>query len=447
MGKLSAIFLLILFSSGASATPWDTKLCVPVAEINLYPFRVINDGKEMAYLTLLRSYISTNQNEPGILKAYEFTPDGKVFTGRINKDLKWNDGSPLTAQEALDGIAKTLPFRTLGERVKVAKASVLDKTTFQIVFKSDVQNLTGVLREALTTNSRHNRMWPVKAGTSAEHPEILAKFPFIREGNSIGMNAFKTKVQIVAKPSCEGSEISMFRETLKGPIEDYVGRISNTPAEAILQTNTARLPMADRKAVVQLVRTAFAEATGDLAFDKASGFFAAGEPGHSPSVNWPENFDSKKFRGRTFKIAVTMPILKDVVSNYATAHNLKVTFVPLPAPTVDADAILMAATIEEGRHLFLQDAMQWPHTADFAKGAPKTRKALERIASLSAATRPPDPDSLRNFEKAAVSELSLAPVARRYPHAFSHKRLPICLNWTKQGELTVSPKEQCVDEK
>src|SRR4051812_21438047 len=102
------IIFTILFSVSFASATNHLKYCVPVEKIDFNPYRKIEDGKELAYLTLLRSYISTVPNETGILQSYEFSPDGSIFTAKINQ-IKWDDGSSLTAIEAAEGISKTLP--------------------------------------------------------------------------------------------------------------------------------------------------------------------------------------------------------------------------------------------------------------------------------------------------------------------------------------------------
>lgn len=454
-------FLLLpvtLLGLGCSPEAFATKqepptYCVPVSRIDLNPFRQIKDGKELAYLLLLRSYISTDPSETGILSSYEFSPDGKVFSGRLTPDLRWSDGSKVTAQEAAFGIAKALPYRMLGERVKIAGAEkinsknwqslrysgieILDERTFRLTFISDISNLTGVLREAFSSNSRHNRFWPIKIGrNTGSNPLVLAKLPQVLDSHRFILDAFGTQVAVVGLDKCQNPSFSIYPETLGEKRADYSIRKSSNLSAVTLQTNTQRLNVKEREALINLVREAFASAETDLGLSKVDSFFLMGEAGFDPNRTPLSNNGHALLRNKKLKVAYELPMFRSILEAYAKKNRIDLQLIGFPFQDGDVDAQVLASGIQDGRHIILQDILRWPHVDEFLGLAPSTAKSLREIAERSASTLPPDGQTLITFEKNAVREKSLAPIARRIPMAYTKNSLPVALNWTPKGELT-----------
>lgn len=436
--------------------------CVPVEKIDWNPFRVIRDGKDLAYLTLLKSYISSDPNEPGILESYEFSPDGTLFTGRMALGLKWPDGTIVTAREAALGVAKTLTFRTLGERIKVtgtekinapgwetrefSGVEILDARTFRIRFESKIQNLTGVVREALSTNSRHNRFWPTKinAPEDLKLVPMLGRFAQVRIPEGVGFQVYGRKVIVVDRSKCRSPDFTIFADQITALEAEYESRKSPNASAATLQPNTIRLKLSERAELIEWVRSAFSNSRQVTGNEIVPRFFAIGEPGFDPTHNWGSSTDAPKaLKGRQIKIAYEIPIFRTVLEEAAKRDGSIVRFVELPAMESDVDAQILASGIQEGRHLVLQDALTWAHVRSFLGRAPETTKSLEDIARKSASTLPPDNATLRLFESRALAERSLAPIARKYPVAYSKKRSAVCLAWTIKGEVTFWPRERC----
>lgn len=446
---LSSFVFSLLFSLGgfAKSNNWDFIYCVPVEKIDFSANREIVDGKDLAYLLLLRSYISSDPTEAGILEGYEFSPDGKTFTGRLSQNLKWSDGSIVTPLEAGEGIAKALPFRAIGKRIKVSKAAgnpsgvkIIDQRTFQIIFETEIENPTGVLREAFSTNSRHNRFWLTK--NDGGKPDVIAKNGFLTSGKQVGFLVGKNKVLLADKESCKSPDFTIFIDTLTDGVSKYEIRRSPYSSAITLQPNSTRLTLIERKNLVKWVRGAFAAQAPESGIQEVKSFFFSGEPGFSPASTW-ENPLAPQF-SKKIKIAYEIPVFKAVLEAAAKRDKIEIEFIPFPFSDSDVDAQVMASGIQEGRHVILQDVLQWPHVKDFMKKNPKTRKSLEVIAEKSASTIPPDNRTLHQFEVNAVTEQSLAPVARKYPLAYSKPNLQLCLQWTKRGELYFASKEQCV---
>lgn len=403
--------------------------CVAVDKIDLNPYREIVDGKDLAYLLLMRSFISTDPEEPGLLSAYEFSPDGRIFTGRINKDLKWPDGSQVLPAELAHVIKTTLPFRTLGERIRVKSTKEIDSTTFQINFDSSIENLTGVIREALSTNSRHNRFWAAKLSKDGKRPMVIGKHPMTGTIINLG-NAL---IELQDRHQCNQPDFTIFAEMLKPGASKFIKNKSPTASALTVQTNPATLSVKERRAVIVELRSLFASAPDDLGIDGVASFFMPGEPGHKPGVEWPTTrIDSCPAKELT--LGFEHPFIRSVLDRPGKSC-LKLKLVSLPS-NEPLDIQIYASGLQEGRHVILQDILKWGTVKATLAGAPKTLKRLEEIAARSASTIPPDNNILSEFEQLAMQEMALAPLARRHPVAHSRASAPAKLLFTSKGELT-----------
>jgi len=430
--KTIGIACLSLFLIDLAAAT-ELGYCVPVKKIDFNPYREINDGKELAYLTLLRSYISTEKSEPGLLAAYEFSPDGKIFTGRIAAGLNWSDGTAVTPQELAHGISKALAYRSLGQRVKVLKSETIDPSTFKITFSTDIQNPTGVLREALSTNSRHNRFWPVKEQGKSGNVLVLGKFPQLK-GTSFVFEGHEIKIQ--PADGCAKATMSIFPEFLPGSLEQYHMRKSPTASAIFLQTNSVTLNLQQRQALISVVRKAFANASTSSGITPVESFFLIGEPGFMPKKSWSRVNAKLPTTPKPFVLGYEHPFFAAILKNI---QGLKL----IQLPTAERlDGQLLASGIQNGRLVILQDILKWEKVESMLKNAPLSSKSLAKIAALSASTIPPDNQVLARFEDVAMAEASLAPVARRNPMAYSRQGTPVTLDFNSKGEITFAKAPQ-----
>ncbi len=432
------------------------KYCVPVNKIDLNPFREIVDGKDLAYLQLLRSYISTDSKTEGLLEKFEFSPDGLSFTGKINSNIKWNDGSVLNSREAAYSIVKGLQFRPLGERVKIKGVNrninsgdwysksyegvlLIDDLTFKLTFESKIDNLNGVFREALSSNSRHNRFWPVKLSraNTTESPEVLGKNPIIWILGTPHVRVGNENIAIVNGEACTNAEYGLYSESLNANMDLYTYERTTNSQAITVQTNTTKLSIEERRALIAWIRLAFSQS------DKAEivavdSFFLKGEAGFESKFGWPKAPMPLSLRKKKFVLAYEIPIFRQVLSNFAKKSQLSVNFVQLPAEQSKFDAQVLSSGIHNGRHVILQDLLKWAHVTSLISGAPRTQSILRKISNNSASTIPPDDSILHSFETTALSEFALAPVARRQICAFSKKSLKVKLTWDATGEVNFS---------
>lgn len=450
-----SLALLVTCSQGfASKTgPKIVRYCVPSPDINFNPFRKITDGKDMGYLLFTRSLISTDPKEEAILSAFEFSPDGSTFTGQINPLLKWNDNQPVSAREVALSIAKQLQFRPLGERVKIEGADninlpnwetknytgikILSDQRFTLKFISPIANLTGVIREAFSTNSRHNRFWISRLSDPAK--QVLTKLPFIYQSLVPEFQVGKIAVKITNSQDCFDADATAFGDKLDRTKFNAVKATAASATSAVLNTST--LEIEARKSLAAFLRNAFQKYGHSSDFDSVNGFFENGENGYSGFV-WPM---SKKLflpSKRTIKIAYEMPAYRPILDK-AFKGVVPYELVALPSNRTDLDIQIIASSMPDGRQVILQDILKWTNIEAILKHAPKTTSILKVIATRSAATIPVDQITLKNFEVSSFSEASLIPLARRRLNAFTKVGLPICLVWSDKGELnfTTNPCE------
>jgi hypothetical protein len=449
--NLNILFVahLALFSVAAAASQGSTlTYCVPAAKIDLNPLREINDGKEMAYIAALaRPYISTHDGEKGILEAFDFSPDGKILTGRLQPQLKWPDGSIVTPEEVALAIRDELPFRPIGKRVKIEPNSTLEKSityldsrTFEIHFVSSIENLTGTLREALSSNSRQNRFWPMKK----VGPTVMYLLKTSSSPMSPGHVEFElggSKVEVVNGERCLNADFTLYPESLKNP-EKYES-IKNTHAQTLsMIMNTSRLDLKTRRQLGEWIRNSFTNLKDKPGIELASRHFGQSEPGFDESVNWPfsSGFPAELLH-RKIRIAYEIPVVKAVLEEAANKEHLAFEFVQLPLLKSDIDVFVMSSAISNGRQVALQDVLKWSVVTEMLAAAPKTKSALQAIGKKSASTIPPDQRTLHSFEEASLVEQSVIPLARRYVVAYSRPNLPIVLTWSKVGEPLFSFRE------
>lgn len=417
-----------------------TRYCVPVVAFDFNPFREINDGKELAYLVFMRSFISTVLEEPGILSQYEFSPDGRRFLGRVSESSRWADGSPLTAREAARTIAEGLRHRPIGRRVRVIGERVIDARTFELRLESKMENVTGALREALSTNSRQNRLWaahfrfPKTGPVAATNPvEALGRFPFGYKNGRPGFTVGTHFVGLAAQGECAAADYGIFRGALSSGVE-YEAVRSSRPQAVTFEPSTKRLSLEKRKAVAAWLRGAFRSAPASLGLELVPGFFLPGEPGHDPAVSWPADEASSWQGEETLTLGIENPVFRTVLAEAAARQGKKIVFVDFPLGNIDVDGQLLSSAIHDGRQIILQDLLTWSFVEEMMSGAPRTRASLRLIAARSASTIPPDAVILKEFEAAARDEYALVPVARRNILAYTKLGAPLRLEWLPAGE-------------
>lgn len=457
----SSILAIFIYSDVAYAMK-TLRFCITVEKIDYNPFREIKDGKELAYLTLLKSYISTLDNVDGILSKFEFSADGKLFTAQVAESARWPDGTRVSAKEAAYSIAKALKFRPLGKRISVLGTDdinkknwqnrsykgieLIDQRTFRLHLSSSIENINGVFREALSTSSRHNRMWPVRfSNKESSSPEVLGKFDIIQKNGFYEVHAHGHNVQIVPLSGCIDADFGINVGDFKSPESNYNSRKGPHPSSIWIQINTVRLSKQAASKLNLWLKEAFNSHGSKFGFSPTQSFYLKGEPGYSDSLPKAKPSstpieDIAYLRSRSWRIAYEIPWYSDVIKSHAQNTKVDILLEPFPFKRSDVDAQILSSHIKGGRHIIFQDILKWAHVENFLLNAPQTKKYLLEISKRSASTIPPDDMLLKNFELTAISEQSFSPVGRRHPVAFSKIGSPIELSWDSTGELTFQEK-------
>jgi hypothetical protein len=440
----------------------DLKYCVGM-EVNLDPFRAMIDPQELYYeLLLTRSYISKNKDEPGLLESWYFSPNGKKFRAKISKKSKWNDGTQLSARDAALAIAKGLTFRPLGKKIRVVGTEhindsdwklrkyegikIISDDVFELSFQSEIENLTGVLKEALSSNSRHNRLWPVKIDIYEEkrrNHDVISKFPLkYDENGQVNIKAFGHTVKLVSEEKCKGADFFPSSRNFNESSELFSTRSSHFPQVVLAFVNTSKISnLSERRMVGSLIRDAVSKA---LSAPLERAHFREKEPGYIPKINWSDidNVDVSSLK----KIVVTssssmgqMHPFRSKIKRFFDSRKIKMTWVDTnvddPAPP-ETDVIIWFSRLETDRQIWTQDILSYPTVSNFLKKSSSAFSALELIRQKSAATIPVDNVTLQSLELSSHDELSIIPISRLSKKVKSRKGLPIELAFTQQDEFT-----------
>ena len=444
--------ICIVLPAMAKDSAWNQpvlKYCVPVARIELNPFREIRDGKDLAYLMLLKSYISRDAGQDGLLSKYEFSPDGKTFTAEVSANAFWPDGSRLKSTEAAEGIARGLLFRAIGQRVEVSGArmaksgdwvsghiegvTILSPSMFQLKFASKIDNLTGIVREALSTNSRHNRVWPVKKTNGFD--QVIGKHSIKNRLHGPVIQFGTQLILIAAKQDCSTFDFSIYPEASDESKTSFIQTRGPEPQSISLELNTSTLDLSTRSSLIAWVRGAFSYRQSSIEIESAKSFFLRGEAGYVPEFTWTDKPNLESLRRKKIKIGYLIPALANIVKQAAARDHLSIELLDLTGADKPTDARMQSSGMENGRQVVLQDILETPTALEYLKNAPLTLKSLRDIQLKSASTVPPDATTLKTFESNAMAESSMAPLARRYVVTYSRQQLPFQLIWQDTGEL------------
>jgi len=123
--------------------PWEPR--------TLNPYRGVDSASYFSQTLIHGGLVRYNEKGdilPGLAESFSISPDGKTYTFNLRKNLKFSDGSPLTADDVLASIKATVgpgsPFRSNYESI----ASSESPSPLQVVLKLSAKNLPLMLRIA-----------------------------------------------------------------------------------------------------------------------------------------------------------------------------------------------------------------------------------------------------------------------------------------------------------
>ena len=102
-GVLALFFLLLAFSPASAANGWDKDTLVYAWSSNVGPLNPHAYGANKMFAQALIyeplvQYSEGGKIIPWLAESWTISPDGKVYTFKLRKDVKFSDGTPFTAQ-------------------------------------------------------------------------------------------------------------------------------------------------------------------------------------------------------------------------------------------------------------------------------------------------------------------------------------------------------------
>lgn len=123
--------------------PWEPR--------TLNPYRGIDSASYFSQTLIHGGLVRYNERGdilPGLAESFSISPDGKTYTFNLRKNLKFSDGSPLTAEDVLASVKATVgpgsPFRSNYESIVSYEAP----TPLQVVLTLSARNLPLMIRIA-----------------------------------------------------------------------------------------------------------------------------------------------------------------------------------------------------------------------------------------------------------------------------------------------------------
>ena len=433
--------------------------CV-ASNIDFNPFRKLEDGKELTYLlALTRSWISTDHAEHGIFKAYQFSPDGKTLHVKIDDRARWLDGEPISVEDAALSIAKGLTWRPLGSRLRVKGTQkinesgwesrnysgihYINKYEFKLEFETEIDNATGVIREALSTSSRHNRIWPVRLSRQNYHNEfdLVSIYPVSRSNGNFVMEIANAKIVLTSLASCGQDDFFIYPELEKVNFEEFEIHRAPFTQTVTMQINASRtrgLGIRKRHQIAGWVREAFSSLPSHAGITVEATHFLSGEPGSGTGIYWAKQNQMKEKLDKLV-VAAELPVFRKAIEEYGAKTGTKIDFVDFPPQSLSFDVQIISTGNHAGRQVFLQDFLTFALNKSLLGNSELTYQSLEKISNFSASTIPPDNKTLQSFEQATYKEATIVPIGRRHVLAFSRQGLPVKLEFSDEIEFRFIP--------
>lgn len=443
--------VLLLLCSLHLPSTWAATytLCYPDKKIVFDPSEKMSNGKTVAIWHLLfMPIISSNARELGVLSNYEFSPDGKTLHGRINKNIKWNDGSSVTSCEFIQSLNRAFKGRPFGEKIQLkkrpteylsCKPSHKTDPTFEVTLEGGLENMTAIIKEALSSGAKLNRVWMYKQAKGSF--SIVSKHPFLFREKKLEIIVNKTPI-LVSEEHCNSPDLTLYPEFLKIPLTNYVAVASPTKQIIFADFNTNTTNIKERKTLTELIWNAFSEADPKYGIDVKKTFFSKMPPKLEEKHLWSTQV--KPMNDNLFKnilIHYTIPAHKKIIAQYFSKNGIPVKFTDQVTRENEITLRLNTASFKAGNIDIFQDTLSWPMTKNFLKNAKKTHSLLKKISSSSAFSSPLQKHLIETFSDVAKTEWAIVPIARRSAYAYTRKNIPITMTWNNSGEITLKTKK------
>ena len=437
---LCSSFLYCSLAATAETKEKSTIYCVTSGKIDLNPDREIIDGKDMFFLQpTTRPLLPNKGTYPAVAKRYVFSPDGKTLEFLLDTDIKWSDGSQVTADQIIASMRRQIGFRPVGKKVEISAASTsISPTQGRLVFKSEAQNLKATLHTAFSGDARHNRFWfSKKNGKKTAH---LLKHPLKSSGpQKLEITVDGHPVTITnQKTGCDRADLSSKSSALQSQTQKGWQTQMQTNSQLDFMVLNSKLSAKKRRHIAGTVRSLYANSDLPPGTSVSDSYFEQGETGFNGKHVYADLYSKKKMpKLSNLKIYYESPILRKLLEK----HCHQCTYMdPASKSRSTADIFLASAGVRSGRVLILQDILEWDFVRTAMKAHKKSIKHLEEIASLNEAVWTNQPQSLQKLEQALREDISMVPLLRRRIPLYSAKASPVNLKWGSDGEIELKAK-------
>ena len=439
------------------------ELCTSAFEINLYPFRKLS-RQDYGYLTLLTPPIIAKSKETrAVLDAWAFSQEGRIFIGKVNPDLKWPNGSPISSRDVAISLAYQLPFREIGEKILIAGVKsdtgsqpereivegikIIDNKTFELKLSSTIANLQGVFREALTEGSRGNKFFIVRDADKIRASEInensfLSRYKIEYKDQNLRLFFGEHEVFIKPKSKCIKPQLadstqfaSLFTESFEvSESHNKQALVALVPQKRFLTSKSARAELS------KWLRGIFTGVSDTEGIEVSASHFLHNEPGsgtriiwHSNSIKYPHDFP-KIVRIFSFSLNTRTNIFGKKIEKSVSDAGGKVEWLTRLEDINRAHFALSPVKVTQGRQTWFQEISTDKSIVKYLAGQRRTLEALELITARSSATIPTDNITLQNFETTVFEEQSIVPLSRFNLKLLSGKKSPVILVWSPEDE-------------
>lgn len=441
--------------------------CLPTDKISASPFEPLNDPTKLFYLFVLtKPYLATDGND-GVISRWQFSPDGLTLRAEVSPSAKWSNGRRVSAREAALGIAKGMLSKSIGSKVKIVGHEVLARDgwetgspvgmkilseySFELKFVSQVKNVSGLLREALSVSSRPSRMWPVRLESGEGSKQLKVVDDFVSPFPILKLSTDRAEInvhghRVVLKAGeCEGGDFYGYGVPA-GQYSRFHASKSHGE-QAILATfnigRSAFSTAAKRALAGSWLRDLFKEDLGD-GLRSVPGHFLVGEPGYRPGVEWGKSEQAPSERRLTILLGTQWPSNAPVrarIEEGARKAGVALRWKEWTGVIdEDFDVKIAGSRIQKGRALWAQGMLDNLFFGSTVKAFSTTLTAMKKVRTASGATVPVDNEMLQNLDSALVSEQSIIPLGRYVVNVFSKKDIPIQLVFTAEDELSFIPR-------
>ncbi len=447
------------------------QICSEVDEITFNPFERPKNWIHLVYWSLvLKPYINDEEPSESILHKYHFSPDGKTFEAEVSPKAKWQDGTPVSALEAAIGIAKGFMYRDISASVKVVGTEeinapnfetkkysgikILSPNRFELTFESKVENVRGVIKEALLQGSMGNKVWPVRLNNGNQF-DVVSRYPIKFENGRYILNVFDYKVELTTTDNCANNDFYFYDRMMEGANakkEDFIVNKSPMPQTMVAIFNSQSKIFKnrdDRLKIASLLRYINSSQDKDK-YISVPGHFVKGEPGFDEKYSWPDKFEN--FPDGIEKLTIALPnkfpkktFDMEKLEEIAEKANVQIKWVTLydkEEEYAGADIQYFFDRVQKGRQVWIQNMEKEPAVLDYLSHFPETLSALLEVTKTSTSIVPLNEKALKEFAKASFEEVSIVPVIRYNLFLYSKRHLPIQLKFTEDREFIFVKKQK-----